>query len=199
MEKRGIRTNVGNLNWDIRAHNSGRRQLNRHIRMISERLETLTRLREDAAVKAFPYDKERRLIDLLWDYYNIRADERRSWSRYAQRKASVNDLQAIVNSFEWLKQNGILEIEDFNARFDSLRKDIGTATAAIDTMEDKRRHVETLHKHLTNRKKYRPVYEQYVGKVFKSSKQRFGEEHKENWISTALPSDTSKHTPMNLT
>ena len=178
MEKRGIRTDVGNLNRDIRAHNSGRHRLNRNIRLISERLDELNRLREDAAVKTFPYDKERRLIDLLWAYYDIRADERRSWSRYVQRKASVNDLQAMVNSFEWLKQNGLFEIEDFNARFDSLRKDIKTATAAIDTMEDKRRHMETLHKHLTNRKKYRPVYEQYVGKVFKSSKQRFGEEHK---------------------
>ena len=179
MEKRSIRTDVGNLNRDIRAHNSGRRWLNRNIRMISERLEELTRLREDAAVKAFPYDKEHRLIDLLWAYYDIRADERKSWSRYAQRKASVNDLQAMVNSFEWLKQNGLLEIEDFNARFDSLQQEIHSVTSSIDTMENERRHKETLYKHLINRKEYRPVYEQYIGKVFKSSKQRFGEEHRE--------------------
>ena len=30
-----------------------------------------------------------------------------------------------------------------------------------------------------NRKKYRPIFEQYAGKMFKANKERFAEEHKE--------------------
>ena len=179
MEKRGVRTHVGNLNREITEYNSARRQLNRKLRVVSDRLTELNALREDAALMAFPYDKQRDLIDLMWAYYDIRADERKSWSRYAQRKADIADLQTKAADINWLFRNNIHNIDDFNARFDALQKSVRAANASIDEMEDKRRHMETLHKHLTNRNKYRQVYEQYCGKLFTSAKERFGEKHRE--------------------
>ena len=46
-------------------------------------------------------------------------------------------------------------------------------------MEKERRSLEAWHKHLTNRKKCRSIFEQYAGKMFKANKERFAEEHKE--------------------
>ena len=179
MERRGIRTDVGNLNRRIREYNSTRRQLSASIKRISDRLDELNRQREETAISIFPYDFGRSLINLLWDYYDIRADERKSWSRYAQRKASVNDLQAMADNFDWLVQNGLTEIEDFNARFRQLKTEAEAATKSIDEMESRQRGLETQLKHLRNRDKYRPIYEKYTGKVFRITKERYKEEHRD--------------------
>ena len=179
MERRGIRTDVGNLNRRIREYNSTRRQLSASIKRISDRLDELNRQREETAISIFPYDFGRSLINLLWDYYDIRADERKSWSRYAQRKASVNDLQAMADNFDWLAQNGLTEIEDFNERFRQLKTETEAATKSIDEMESRQRGLETQLKHLRNRDKYRPIYEKYTGKVFRITKERYKEEHRD--------------------
>ena len=179
MERRGIRTDVGNLNRRIWEYNSTRRQLSTSIKRISDRLDELNRQRKETAISIFPYDFGRSLINLLWDYYDIRADERKSWSRYAQRKASVNDLQAMADNFDWLVQNGLTEIEDFNARFRQLKTETEAVTKSIDEMESRQRGLETQLKHLRNRDKYRPIYEKYTGKVFRITKERYKEEHRD--------------------
>ncbi|MDO4991117.1 MAG: MobQ family relaxase, partial [Eubacteriales bacterium] len=179
MEKRGVCTNLGDLNQEIRAFNAYRCCLTRSIRTISAQLEELNRRREDVAIQAFPFDHPRDLMDLLWVYHDIRSDERKSWSRYAQRKANIRDLQTMIDCYTWLKKNDIWEISDFNARFAQLREEVKAVTDDIDAMEKERCSLETWHKHLTNRKKYRPIFEQYAGKVFKANKERFAEEHKE--------------------
>lgn len=179
MEKRGVRTIVGDLNRDIIAYNSNRRWLTRNIRQISAQLEELNHCREDVAIQAFPFDRPRDLMDLLWVYHDIRSDERKSWSRYAQRKANVRDLQTMIDCYTWLKKNGIWEVNDFNAQFVQLRNEVRTVTDSVDDMERERHKLETWHKHLTNRKKYRPVFEQYAGKMFKISKEKYADEHRE--------------------
>lgn len=179
MEKRGMVTIVGTLNRDITEYNSARRSLTRSIRTITAQLEELNRRREDAAIQAFPFDRPRDLMELIITYYDIRSNERLSWSRYAQRKGTVRDLQGMIDCYTWLKKNGIGTVETFNARFAQLRDEIKAITDGIDAMEKERRSLEAWHKHLTNRKKYRPIFEQYAGKMFKANKERFAEEHKE--------------------
>lgn len=63
------------------------------ILTVSVQLEKLYHERTDMAVRVFPFDRPRELVEMLWDYYDIRADERRSWSRYAQRECSLNALK----------------------------------------------------------------------------------------------------------
>ena len=180
MEKRGMATIVGTLNRDIREYNSSRRSLTRSIRTITAQLEELNRRREDVAIQAFPFDRPRDLMELIIAYYDIRSNERLSWSRYAQRKGTVRDLQGMIDCYTWLKKNGIGTVETFNARFAQLKDEVKTITDGIDAMEKERRSLEAWHKHLTNRKKYRPIFEQYAGKMFKANKERFAEEHKED-------------------
>lgn len=180
MEKRGMVTIVGTLNRDIKEYNSARRSLTRSIRTITAQLEELNRRREDAAIQAFPFDRPRDLMELIIAYYGIRSNERLSWSRYAQRKGTVRDLQGMIDCYTWLKKNGIGTVETFNVRFAQLRDEIKAITDGIDAMEKERRSLEAWHKHLTNRKKYRSIFEQYAGKMFKANKERFAEEHKED-------------------
>lgn len=179
MEKRGIRTNVGDLNRDIMAYNYRRRRLRRTILTVTRQLDDLFRLRADAAVALFPYDEPRDLPDILWAYYDIRADERRSWSRYGQRQGTLRDLQRMSEVFSWLQEQEISSVDDFNDRFDQLRKAVVGTTDAINDMEREMRSLEIWHRHLTNRKKYRSVFEQYAGKMFKASKEKYADEHKE--------------------
>ena len=164
---------------DDNIWNSALCSLTRSIRTITAQLEELNRRREDAAIQAFPFDRPRNLMELIIAYYDIRSNERLSWSRYAQRKGTVRDLQGMIDCYTWLKKNGIGTVETFNARFAHLRDEVKTITDGIDAMEKERRSLEAWHKHLTNRKKYRPIFEQYAGKMFKANKERFAEEHRE--------------------
>ena len=118
-------------------------------------------------------------MELIIAYYDIRSNERLSWSRYAQRKGTVRDLQGMIDCYTWLKKNSIGTVETFNARFAQLRDEVKAITDSIDAMEKERRSLEAWHKHLMNRKKYRPIFEQYAGKMFKANKERFAEEHRE--------------------
>ena len=179
MEKKGVRTNIGDLNRDIISHNRNRRRLRQTILTVSVQLEKLYHERTDMAVRVFPFDRPRELVEMLWDYYDIRADERHSWFRYAQRECSLNALKKLSRAICWLQEQKLYTLESYETAFEQLKQDASEAANAIDAMKQERHSLETWHKHLINRKRYRPVYEKYAGKMFKANQEKYADEHRE--------------------
>lgn len=177
MEKRGIRTNRGNLNRDIRSYNSQLYRLKKDAQTISDRLEKLLSLQKEAALAIFPEDKPRTLSQLLWDYMDIRSDARKSVSRYAQRKADVRDLQAIAGICNWLTQENITSVDEFNTRFREAEAEVNRLNTQSEGMAKRIRALETaiLHKH--NLESYKPLFEKYSAIFFPARKERFECEH----------------------
>jgi len=186
MEKRGIRTNRGNLNRDIRAYNSQLYRLRKDTQTVSNRLGELIEYQKEAALAVFPEDKPRTLPQLLWDYMDIRSDARRSAARYARHKADTRDLQAIAGICRWLNQEGICSVDELNTGFRETAAEISRLGAQADAAAKRISTLEAAIRHKRNLKNYKPVFEKYNSVFFASRKERFEREHIEELDSYRL-------------
>ena len=177
MEKRGIRTNIGNLNRDIFSHNREIANIRRDIRAISARLEKLLPERDETALALFPQDKPRTLVNLLFRYYDIRKDGRESWSRYAQKEADITDLRQLAHVICWLQNEKIDSLQTMNERFGVLRSEAGRLTDTVKSLEAEIRMLEIRIKHKQNLTKYKPVYDKYKSIFFESRKKDFEQDN----------------------
>ena len=90
MEKRGVKTFLGNLNRDIRAANSLMQSIRSAIRGLQHWIADLNEKKQlllDALEKA----KEPTLSDLLVDYFNLRNEQRSDWSGKAKLKCTIEN------------------------------------------------------------------------------------------------------------
>ena len=117
LERKGIETNIGNLNRDIKAAN----------RMMSAIRSTIQNLRNwiadivEATKEAFAETEAQAkntspdLVLLLRDYLNLRKAERSDWSRYGQQKGTTDDLKAVSKAIIYLKEHELFTLEDLDS------------------------------------------------------------------------------------
>ena len=121
MEKRGIQTNIGNLNREIRAANS----LMQSIRQLIQNLkgwitELVEKRKELLAQKAA--EEATLLPNLLMKYMEIRKVERKDWTRAGQNRGTSQDLKAVSEALSYLRQKGLSTVEDLEAFLESSGK-----------------------------------------------------------------------------
>ena len=121
MEKRGIQTNIGNLNREIRAANS----LMQSIRQLIQNLkgwitELVEKRKELLAQKAA--EEATLLPNLLMKYMEIRKVERKDWTRAGQNWGTSQDLKAVSEALSYLRQKGLSTVEDLEAFLESSGK-----------------------------------------------------------------------------
>ncbi len=98
MERRGIQTNIGNLNRDIKAANRMMSVIRSTIQNLRDWISDILEARKELLAENKPETASPDLINLLRDYLNLRKAERRDWSRYGQQKGATKDLQSFVNA-----------------------------------------------------------------------------------------------------
>lgn len=103
MERRGIQTNIGNLNRDIKAANRMMSVIRSTIQNLRDWISDILEARKELLAEKKPETASPDLINLLRDYLNLRKAERRDWSRYGQQKGATKDLQSFVNATNYLK------------------------------------------------------------------------------------------------
>ena len=100
MEKRGIQTNIGNLNREIRAAN----RLMKSIRQLIQNLKGwITELGEKRKeLLAQKAEEEATLLpNLLMKYMEIRKEERKDWTRAGQNRGTSQDLKAVSEALSY--------------------------------------------------------------------------------------------------
>ena len=106
MEKRGIQTNIGNLNRGIRAANS----LMQSIRQLIHNLEGwITELGEKRKELLAQKEAEEATLlpNLLMKYMEIRKEERKDWTRAGQNRGTSKGLKAVSESLSYLRRKGL--------------------------------------------------------------------------------------------
>lgn len=86
MERRGIQTNIGNLNRDIKAANRMMSVIRSTIQNLRDWISDILETRKELLAEKKPENASPDLINLLRDYLNLRKEERQDWSRYGQQK-----------------------------------------------------------------------------------------------------------------
>lgn len=91
LERKGIATNIGNLNRDIKAANRMMNAIRSTIKNLRDWIADILEATKEvlAEHEAEKKNVSSNLATLLRDYLNLRKAERSEWSRYGQQKAQL--------------------------------------------------------------------------------------------------------------
>ena len=181
MEKKGIVTERGEMNRNIKAANRILREIRRLVRglkdwiaELKERkaalLESLAEARAQASQPTIP--------QLLARYMEQRGEERADWTSKGKLKGAVSDFNKVQAAMEFLRQKEISTVETLDRQLDGISE---TAVAIRDSMRKAERRIkdiDTLLSHIENYEKYKPVYKEYAAIGWKKQKEKFEEAHR---------------------
>ena len=181
MEKKGIVTERGELNRNIKAANRILREIRRLVRglkdWIAELKERKTALLE-ALAEARAQASEPTIPQLLARYMEQRGEERADWTSKGKLKGAVSDFNKVQAAMEFLRQKEISTVETLDRQLDGINE---TAVAIRDSMRKAERRIkdiDTLLSHIGNYEKYKPVYKEYAAIGWKKQKEKFAEAHR---------------------
>ena len=170
MEQKGIRTEIGDYNRTIKAHNAAVST----VKQLISSLETwLAEAKEKLAALFAKEERQPTLISLLNDYSSIRKAERSTWSNSAQQKGAVLDVKFNAKALMWMQSVGVTTLEDFENL-------IAAQKPILDKISGNDKQVRRLNKsieHIENFKKYAPIHAESK-KGFEKKRARYAAEHK---------------------
>ena len=170
LERKGIRTNKGDLNREISRTNRLKAALKKTIRSLIDWLADVKDalrevLREEERVKTLP--------EYLLDYMSKRKAERMDWNIAAQNKCGLTDFKKISHAIFFLKDKNILTVDELGA-------EIKRVTDEFYRISKEQKRIETLRqlvRYSEDYKKYKPVHEKYTSIHWKWQKEKFRVKH----------------------
>lgn len=178
MEKKGIRTNIGDLNRDIKSANSLMASIRKALSAIRAWITDL-REKRDIIIAEMEKLKEPTLSELLLDYYNLRSDERGDWSSRARLKGTIADYEKIMNASSYLKAHGLVSLDDLHSHVDSLEGRYKAATSQVKSCQKRMNDIIAIQSAAETLKELKPVHDTWLKKNFKGARDRYQAEHSE--------------------
>ena len=181
LERKGIETNIGNLNRDIQAANRMMNAVRRTIKnlrsWIAEILEaTKAALAETEADKKNTFPT---LTALLSSYLNLRKAERSDWSRYGQQKGTTDDLKAVSKAVNYLKEQGLFTLEDLDAALQGVNEKAKTISAEIKKAEKRMQVITGIQRAVADCRTHKAVHDKYLKIGWKTRQTAFAESHRD--------------------
>lgn len=178
MEKKGIRTDVGDLNREIKQTNSLMASIRNMIRTMKIWVGEL--IQKKAELKSIISDRQNNsVIDYLYKYMEMREAERAGWSGTAQIKSTVKDYEKVMHCIEILKQKDIFSFEELNEHLTEMENTSSFHKQRLKNNEKRYATIQRIHDRFETYQNLKPVYEAYTKKNFKFTKEKFYSEHKE--------------------
>ena len=181
MEKKGIVTERGELNRNIKAANRILREIRRLVRGLKDWIAELKERKAallEALTEARAQASEPTIPQLLARYMEQRGEERADWTSKGKLKGAVSDFNKVQAAMEFLRQKEISTVETLDRQLDGISE---TAVAIRDSMRKAERRIkdiDTLLSHIGNYEKYKPVYREYAAIGWKKQKEKFEETHR---------------------
>ena len=182
MEKKGIVTERGELNRNIKAANRILREIRRLVRGLKDWIAELKERKAallEALAEARAQASEPTIPQLLARYMEQRGEERADWTSKGKLKGAVSDFNKVQAAMEFLRQKEISTVETLDRQLDGISE---TAVAIRDSMRKAERRIkdiDTLLSHIENYEKYKPVYREYAAIGWKKQKEKFEEAHRD--------------------
>jgi len=178
MEKKGIQTNIGNLNRDIKTANRLMQSIRQMVRSLKG---WLSDLKEKKAVllEALEQAKEPTLPELLFRYLEQRSGERADWTSRGKLKGTVADYNKVQAAMDFLRKKGISTVESLDTRLDEIGQ---TAVSVMGSMKKSEKRIKAINTMLSYIDKYeaaKPVHAEYAAIGWKKKKEKFAESHRE--------------------
>ena len=120
-DRRGIQTNIGSLNREIKAANNLMKSIRQLIQNLKGWITELGEKRKELLVQKAA-EEATLLPNLLMKYMEIRKEERKDWTRAGQNRGTSQDLKAVSEALSYLRQKGLSTVEDLEAFLESSGK-----------------------------------------------------------------------------
>ena len=176
MERRGIQTNIGNLNRNIKAANQMLSAIRKTIRGLLDWIEELIQsekelLKEEAASTD--------LGVLLNDYLNQRKAERSDWSWSGQQKGDLKDLKDVSRAIAYLQHHKIMTLEQLNAVLSGVKQKASQASTGMRKAEKRMKDIAGIQSAVAVCQEQKPVHDKYLKIGWKKRQAAFAENHQE--------------------
>ena len=175
MERKGIRTDLGDHNRAVKIINGLLAAIRRGIKTFSDWLKELNEVINDHEKienpSSFP------LYEVLFAYYDLRKRERVHWSISARNKAGTKDLQAISRAITFLREQDVHSINDLATLLNKTSARIGELNTAKRTKEKRIRDIEAIMEADQTICELGPILEKYNSIRFKKAKEKYDQEH----------------------
>ena len=178
MEKKGIQTNVGNLNRDIKAANALMQSIRQMVRHLKSWIADLKEKKAEL-LESLEQAKEPIIPELLTRYMKLRDGERSGWTSKGQLKGAVADFNKVQAALDFLRSKEIATVESLDRHLDGIS---GKAVAVRDAMKKAEKRIKAIDTMLSYIDKYeatKPVHAEYAAIGWKKKKEKFAESHRE--------------------
>ena len=179
MERRGIQTNIGNLNRDIKAANRMMSVIRSTIQNLRDWISDILEARKELLAEKKPETATPDLINLLRDYLNLRKAERRDWSRYGQQKGATKDLQSFVNATNYLKNHEIFTLEQLDNVLEEVKQKSGSISTGMRKAESRMKVITGIQNAVADCQQHKAIHDKYVRIGWKTVQSVYAESHRD--------------------
>ena len=172
LERRGVRTIIGDLNRDIVREN-------KLLQTIQEWLNDLLE-QASALLQRLSQPENVTIKRLLYNAAGLRESERENWDASTRTKlnASVKDWNRIQDLIAQMEIWGVLMPVDLKHDLERLQQITVNLKHNIAVRQDRIRQAQAAQHYLKYQKDNDAVFHKYSGTVFKSAKEKYYQQHK---------------------
>ena len=171
MEEKGIHTELGDYNRQIKKHNTALSSLKRLLADLSVWLKSVVQRISEITEKEEPQST---ILDFVNAYTAMQKTGRSDWSVKGKQMVAVNDVKFAAQVFSWMQTTGITTLEDFQRAVNEHNADFSRLSENRKTI----RRLDTTLKHIDTITRLKPIHDQSK-RGFEKAKAKYAEAHKE--------------------
>ena len=181
LERKGIETNIGNLNRDIKAANRMMNAIRSTIKNLRNWIADILEATKEAfaEMEAEKKNVSPDLSNLLRDYMNLRKAERSDWSRYGQQKGSSDDLKAVSKAVVYLTEHELFTLEDLDTALQGMTEKARAINADMKKASACMKVITGIQNAVADCQTHKAVHDKYIKIGWKVRQAAFAEKHKD--------------------
>ena len=175
MEKKGIKTIIGELNRAIR-------QFNQMFISLKDSIQWMKTAYEEMKMELDRRQQNPTLLESLQDYYDKKTQNSPKLSNFyaemERRGKKISNLQEFAKSINYLQVHNIETMDDLQTRIQELNGIISASKAEISEKREQLKKLEDLEKKMQVLKQNQPLIDEYNHFFFQKRREKFYAEHK---------------------
>ena len=181
LERKGIQTNIGNLNRDIKAANRMMNAIRSTINGLRDWIADIVSATKEviAEAKAEKENASPDLSTLLRDYMNLRKAERSDWSRYGQQKGTMDDLKAVSQAINYLCDHELFTLEDLETALQGVNEKARTINADMKKASARMKVITGIQNAVADCQTHKAIHDKYIKIGWKVRQAAYAESHKD--------------------
>ena len=181
LERKGIETNIGNLNRDINAANRMMNAIRSTIKNLQSWIADILEATKEAFAEmdAKKETASPNLTELLSDYLNLRKAERSDWSRYGQQKGTADDLKVVSRAMIYLKEHDLLTLEDLDTALQGVNEKTRAIHVEMKKASARMKVITGIQRAVADCQTHKAVHDKYLKIGWKARQAAFAESHRD--------------------